>query len=138
MQLLPSQHAGHHVKLQTVWNNSLLLCAAQFFCGEKYEFIVIFWPKITFFQIWTYTNLTSATFCSFYLHTLLGVMLSHKIFTKIPCFYVLLNFLGGKYWFLVIFWPKIPFFSNSTLHKFHICNFLQLLSTGHTRGHVKL
>jgi hypothetical protein len=83
----------------------------------------------SFIQIKPSTNTTSATFCNFWLHSQLVDILSPIIFTKIPCYYVLFNFLGEKIHIFGQFLSKNPIFSDFTFQKYHICNFLQLFSS---------
>jgi hypothetical protein len=91
----------------------------------------------SFFQLKPSSNTTSATFCNFWLHRQLGNILSPIILAKIPCYNVLLNFLGGKIQIFGHFLSKNPIFSAFTFHKYHICSFLQLLSPHPFSGHIK-
>ena len=88
MKLLSPHPVSGHIKYWNISKNSLLLCTVSFF-GQNLDFWSFNDPKSQYYQLWPFTNTTSATFCNFSLHNLLVDILSPKMQAKIPCYYVL-------------------------------------------------
>jgi hypothetical protein len=106
--------------------------------GLLYDhFMTILWPKIPF--------LSTLTNHKYHICNFLQLLSPHPVSGHIKSLNESKNslllctqiFFLEKYWNLAILWPKIPFLSALTYHKYHICNFLQLLSPHPVSGHIK-